>query len=218
MRTKIEGMFAGLFGPSQNDRFAALMTELANKAVECAVHFNKTDGRDLAGVIAFEREGDKLIDQIHEILDNSFILRFDIPDAMRLADELDNVLDGLRKTAMHIDIYKALLTKQNQDFKQLLIVVEKIITRLRDLVMMLAEPRLKLARVREVATEIDNYESEADQIVALAERRIVGEYSPAGANRLEFLAWHTLYQLLEDATDHANHCGKLVLSLARKEA
>ena len=218
MKARLQSMFAGLFGASHNERFAELMTELANKTVECAVHFNKTDGRDLAGVIAFEREGDKLIDQIHEILDNSFILRFDIPDAMRLADELDNVLDGLRKTAMHIDIYKGLLTKQNQDFKQLCVVVEKIITRLRDVVLMLSEPRLNLARVREVATEVDNFESEADAIVALAERRIVAEYSPAGANRLEFLAWHTLYQFLEDATDHANHCAKLVLSLARKEA
>jgi uncharacterized protein Yka (UPF0111/DUF47 family) len=214
----LQGIFAGLFGPSHNDRFAELMIALADKTVECAKHFNKTDGQDLQGVIAYEREGDALVDQIHEILDNSFIMRFDIADAMRLADELDNVLDGLRKTAMHIDIYKKLLTQQNTDAKELFVVTERIITRLRDVVAMLKEPRLKLPKVRELATEIDEFESDADRIVALAERRLVGEYSPPGANRLEFLAWNRLYNLLEEATDHANHCAKLVLSLARKEA
>ena len=109
--TKVTEMFSGLFGPSHNDRYAELMIALADKAVECVKHFNATSGRDLAGIIAFERQGDKLVDQMHEVLDNSFIMRFDISDAMALADELDNVLDGLRKTAMHIDIYKALLTK-----------------------------------------------------------------------------------------------------------
>jgi hypothetical protein len=54
--------------------------------------------------------------------------------------------------------------------------------------------------------------------VAAAERKLVAEYMPAGANRLEFIAWDKLYQLLEQMTDEANHCAKLVLSLARKEA
>jgi hypothetical protein len=216
--SKLQAMFAGLLGPSHNDKYAELIVALADKTVECARHFSRTEGKDLAGVIAFERQGDKLVDQVHEVLDDSFIMRFDIPEAMRLADELDNVLDGLRKTAMHVDIYKALLVKPHEDFRQLVEVTERIITRLRDVVAMLAEPRLKLPRVRDVATEIDEIESEADRITAQAERRLVAEYSPPNANRLQFLAWLRLYQLLEDATDHANHCAKLVLSLARKEA
>jgi uncharacterized protein len=216
--SKVQGMFAGLFGPSHNNRFAELMVALADKSVECAKHFNATQGRDLTGIIALERQADKLVDQIHEVLDNSFIMRFDISDAMRLADELDNVLDGLRKTAMHIDIYKALLTKEQDDARELGTITETMIMRLRDLVAMLGEPRLSMTRVREAVTVIDDLESDADKIAAQAERRLVGEYSPAGANRLEFLAWLKLYQLLEEATDHANHCAKLVLSLARKEA
>ena len=215
---KLQGMFSGLFGPSHNDRYTELMTALADKSKECAQHFLATNGRDLAGIIAFERQGDRLVDQIHEVLDNSFIMRFDITDAMKLADELDNVLDGLRKTAMHIDIYKTLLTKDPADAKELSIIAEKMIGRLRDLVAMLGEPRMSVQRVRDAVTEIDELESDADRITALAERRLVGEYSPPGANRLEFLAWKELYEHLEEATDHANHCAKLVLSLARKEA
>ena len=69
-----------------------------------------------------------------------------------------------------------------------------------------------------LATRVDEDESVADKIAAAAERRLVAEYSAPAANRLEFIAWEKLYRLLEEMTDHANHCAKLVLSLARKEA
>lgn len=216
--SKVQDLFAGLLGPSNSNRYAELMTALADKAAECAKHFAATNGRDLESIINFERQGDRITEQIHEVLDNSFIMRFDISEAMRLADELDNVLDGLRKTATHIDIYRGLLNKDPADARALGSIAERMIFRLRDLVAMLGEQRLKLSRIRETVTVIDDLESEADKIAATAERRLVGEYSPPGANRLEFLAWLKLYQLLEEATDHANHCAKLVLSLARKEA
>lgn len=206
------------FGPSNNDTLARLMKELVDTMFEAATHFRKTEGRDLDGTIAYERKGDRQVDAIHEILDNAFIMRFDIPDTMRLADELDNVLDGMRKTSMHIDIYKSLLKAPQQDAQQLMICAERMTGRLRDLVSMLSEPRLSLPRVRELATAIDDDESEADRLAADAERRLVAEYSPPGANRLEFLAWLKLYQQLEEMTDHANHCAKLIVSLARKEA
>lgn len=206
------------FGPSNNDKYAELMVKLADRAIDCIRVFRTSNGTDLDGIIALERQGDRICDEIHEILDNSFILRFDIPDAMKLTEELDNVLDGIRKTAMHIDIYRPLLKATRDDAQELGKVSEDMITRLRNLVAMLQMSRLDLTAVRELVTEIDDLESEADRIVAGAERRLVAEYSPQGANRLEFIAWNSLYQHLENMTDHANHCAKLVLSLARKEA
>jgi uncharacterized protein Yka (UPF0111/DUF47 family) len=83
---------------------------------------------------------------------------------------------------------------------------------------MLGDSRLDLTRVREVAEKISDVEGEADKLVAAAERRLVEKYSPAGANRLEFIAWTKLYELLEVVTDDAKHVGKLILSLARKES
>lgn len=41
-------------------------------------------GQDLPGVIAYEKRADQLVDRIHELLDNTLILHFDIADAMRL--------------------------------------------------------------------------------------------------------------------------------------
>ncbi len=206
------------FGPSHNVTFAELMGRLAQTSIDCAKHFRETNGQDLAGIIDFEHKGDAIVDEIHEILDNSFIMRFDISDCMSLADELDNVLDGMRKVAVHIDVYRPILSVLKPDALELLAVGERMQKQLFDIVAMLAEPRLSLPRVRELATRIDEDESTADKIAASAERRLVAEYVAPGANRLEFIAWEKLYRLLEEMTDHANHCAKLVLSLARKEA
>ena len=218
MRKTIWDAIGRFFGPSHNDEFAALMSELAQTSVECAKHFRDTRGQDLAGIIEYERKGDAISDKIHEILDNAFIMRFDISDAMRLVDELDNVLDGMRKIAVHIDIYKPIVGELQPDALELLDVSERMQKQLKQIIGMLAEPKLMLSRVRDLASVIDDDESVADKIAAAAERRLVEEYRAPSANRLEFIAWEKLYRLLEEMTDHANHCAKLILSLARKEA
>jgi uncharacterized protein len=218
MQSIAERAWATLFGPSHNDQYAALLKRVSNVALECAEHFRKTKGLDLKGTIDFEHKADRIVDEIHELLDNSFIMRFDIADAMRLADELDDVVDGMRKVALHIDAYHIYLKDMRPEVEQLMTLGGDMLVHLDSLVSMLAEPRLSLARVREVADKIDAMESEADQIVAQHERKLVEEFSAPGVNSLGFIAWQQLFHLLEQMTDDANHCASLILSLARKEA
>jgi uncharacterized protein Yka (UPF0111/DUF47 family) len=206
------------FGPSQNDRFAHLLIQLADTAVACASHFRETGGQDLPAIIDFEHRGDAIVDEIHELLDNAYILRFDVADCMRLTDDLDNVIDGMRKVAIHIDIYRPLVVPLRPDALELFAIGERMMRGVRDLVAMLSEPKLSLTGVRDLARPIDEAEAEADRLVAAAERKLVAEYAAPGANRLEFIGWDKLYDLLERMTDEANHCAKLILSLARKEA
>lgn len=207
------------FGPSKsNTQFAEQIDSLAKVAVECAAHFRTTAGRDLKSIVDFERKADRIVDDIHELLDNSFILRFDVQDAMELTDEVDNLVDGLRKIAIHLDIYKDLIRDLDGDAAQLVALGEQGIIKVAGMTAMIGEPRLDLAKARELADAVSKIESDADQLVAAVERRLVRQYSPAGANRLEFLAWTKLFELLEKVTDDAKHCAKLILSLARKES
>ena len=214
----LSNLLKGLSGPSHNSQFAHLLLKLADVAVACAAHFRETAGQDLRGIIDFEHAGDAIVDEIQELLDNAFIFRFDVGDALRLTDDLDNVIDGIRKAAFHIDIYKPILNPLRPEALQLLAIEERMIGDVRRLVAMLSEKSLPLGIVRDLANVIDEGEAEADRIVADAERKLVAEYRPQGANRLEFIAWDKLYQLLEETTDEANHCGKAIASLARKEA
>ena len=217
MRKSIQRVMASLFGPSQNDRYAGLLKQVSEIALECAAHFRTTNGRDLAGIIEFEHKADRVVDEIHELLDNAFIMRFDIPDTMRLTDELDDVIDGMRKVALHIDAYKLHLSHMRPEAHVLMALVGEMLVHVDGLIGMLAEPRLSLTRVREVANKIDEMESTADKIVADHERKLVEEFSAPGASALGFIAWRQLFHLLEQMTDDANHCSGLILSLARKE-
>ena len=132
------------FGQSQNERFAQLLLQLAETAVACAAHFRQTGGEDLSGIIDYEHRGDAIVDDIHELLDNVFILRFDIADCMRLTDDLDNVIDGMRKVAMHIDIYKPVVLPLRPDALELFAIGERMMAGVQELVAMLSEPKLSL--------------------------------------------------------------------------
>lgn len=218
MRKTMQGMVAAMFGPSRNDRYAALLKDLSDVGIACARHFRATEGQDKDGVINFEHKADRIVDEIHELLDNAFILRFDIPDAMRLTDELDDVIDGMRKIVLHMDAYKIYFGQMRPEALELMDLGEKMLVEVSKLVAMLAAPRLILSEVRAVANRIDEMESLADGMVAEHERKLVEEYAGPGKDVLGFIAWHQLFHLLEQITDDANHCGGLIVSLARKEA
>jgi len=218
MRKTIQGAMANLFGPSRNDQFAALLKRLSRIAQDCALHFRQTHAQDVPGIIAFEHQADRIVGEIHELLDNSFIMRFDIPDAMRLTDDLDDVVDGMRKVVLHVDAYKIYLTQLRPEAHELMALAGEMLVHVDKLVSMLAEPRLSLARVRTEADRIDEMEGEADKLVSSYERKLVIEFAGPGKDVLAFIAWHQLFHLLEQMTDDANHCARQILSLARKEA
>lgn len=210
--------FAALFGPSRSDQLAVMLKKLSQMSLACAARFRESEGQDVKGIIELEHKADAIVDEIHELLDNSFIMRFDIPDSMRLADDLDDVVDGMRKVALHIEAYRVQIHGLNPQAMEIFAIGEGMLKRIDQLVDMLAEPRLKLTRVREVADLIDADESKADKLVAAHERMLVEQFSASNANALGFIAHHQLFHLLEQMTDDANHCAKMILSLARKEA
>jgi len=218
MRKTVQGMLATMFGPSRNDRYAQLLKDLSDVGIECARFFRKTEGQDKQGVIDLEHKADRIADEIHELLDNAFIMRFDIPDAMRLTDEMDDVIDGMRKIVLHVDAYKIYLGKMRPEALELMDLGTEMLLEVAKLIDMLAQPRLILADVRAVANRIDEMESQADSMVAAHERKLVDEFAGPGKDVLGFIAWHQLFHLLEQITDDANHCGSLIVSLARKEA
>lgn len=218
MAAPSRGLFASLFGPSRNDQFAAFINSLAATALEGARHCRKTEAQDVKGIIDYEHKADGIVDEIHELLDNSFIMRFDIPDSMRLADDLDDTIDGMRKVALHIEAYRPHIPTMRPEALELMDMSVEMLGHVQVLAAMLGEPRLKLNKVREVATVVDNLESKADKLVAANERKLVEEFSAPGSNAIGFIALHQLFHLLEQITDDANHCAKMILSLARKEA
>ena len=137
---------------------------------------------------------------------------------MKLTEDLDNVIDGMRKVAIHMDVYKLHLQELRPEAVELMRIGDRMVQSLQQLIGMLGGPKLVLSEVREIARSVDEAEAEADRLVSNMERRLVEEYSQPTANTIGFIAWHQLFHLLEEMTDDANHCARHILSLARKEA
>ena len=218
MRQQLMKLRKSILGPDRNDQLALLLKKLSSVALQSHAHFRDTGGRDLHAIVDFEHQADVVVGEIHELLDNSFILRFDIADSMRLTDELDDVIDGLRKVALHIDAYRKYLSVLPPEANELLALGGDMVIEVDKLVSMLSDPQLVLARVREGADRISEMEGHADTLVSDYERQLVERYSAPGSDVLAFIAWHQLFHLLEQITDDANHCARQILSLARKEA
>src|SRR5262249_32969681 len=56
------------------------------------------------------------------------------PDCMRLRDDLDDVIDGMRKVAIHIDIYKTLVMPLWPGALELFAIGERMMLGVRELV------------------------------------------------------------------------------------
>ena len=207
-----------LFTRKRTPNFEDLLVQLADIGVECAAYFRQCSGQDLPGIIAFEKRADQIVDKVHELVDDTFIMRFDVADATRLTDALDDVIDGMRGAAAHIDIYKIYLAELRPDAIELIIAGERAILALRALVRTLQEGKLSTLRSRNLAAAINEAEAQADKIIAQAERALVSEFSKPDRNAIEFIALERLYAMLEEMTDDAKKCGKLIVSLSRKES
>ncbi|TSC87165.1 MAG: phosphate transport regulator-like protein [Parcubacteria group bacterium Gr01-1014_8] len=206
-----------MFGKSQNTPLAEMLFRLSDAAALSAKRLRETKCSDLERITEFEHTGDETEAQIHEILDNSFILRFDKSDVTHLAAELDDMLDGMRRVAKHVHMYGKVLSPLKPQALEFLDIIASMTTAVRDLVKMLSEKRLSQSRIKECVKRLAHSESIADRTLENAAIALIAEFNIPGKSAIEFSAWDKLFRLLEGITDSADHCGRLVLSMARKE-
>lgn len=212
------GQFLELFrGPSPSDQCAKLLLELAKCASACAKLLHETGGADLEGIIRHEHTGDGIVRTLHQIIDNAFIMRIDKSDVTQLLSELDDMIDGMRKVASHIDIHKYYIETLRTEAKQLIEIIVFVSDEVKKLVTMLSGKRFSLLDISTSVHRLHDAESEADKILMRAEKMLISEFSQPHANVIEYIGWEKLFRLLERVTDHANHCGTIILSIARKE-
>ena len=209
--------FNALFGRSSNIQVSEQLRELSVLAEKSATLLHSSEGNNITGIVALEREGDTIVRRIHECIDSAFILRFDKTDLEQLVSELDDIIDGIRKVANHKNIYATHLKTFRPEAKNLIKILEEMTVVVGGLIAMLGG-KLSLEEVRPEVQKLSKLERQADEMLTTAEKALVEEFSKEGANTIAYLGWHKLYRIIERATDHANHCGTFVLSMARKEA
>jgi len=207
-----------LFGQSHNGHIAELLLDQADISVRCAKLLRASRCEALKDIVALEHEGDLAQEKVHAIIDSAFILRFDKSDLSTLASRLDNLLDGMRQTSMHVDIYRPHIKALRQEADELMRIIEEMTIVVQKLVALLALRRLPLPHVKELTHELKRLEAKADDILHQTQATLIKEYERGKSDTLAFMAHDKALRMLEHVTDVADYCGTLVLSIARKEA
>ncbi len=204
------------FGASPNIRCGELLKQLASSAVECAEYVRKHNAANLAQVIEFEHQADATVRETHELLDTAFILRFEKADVTQLLGEMDDIVDGLRKVATHATTYHPRFAKLSPHACELLDTITVMVKGVAELVSVMIDKKTPIADIAAKVYAVSKHETRADEILARAERELVQAQGEKPLT-LDFTAQTGMLELLEDVTDHAHHCARLVLSMARKE-
>lgn len=196
-----------------DDRFFVLFNEAATNAAECAVHLRDLIGDDTgttsnSGVVACERRGDELTQDILNRLNTSFVTPFDREDIHALAEELDDVVDDMLAVAARIrlTVHESALPELKQQSDILVRMAEETVALIARLESMKGtEDHLKA---------IDAMESEGDTVYRQALGRLFsGEY-----DALDVIRWKDIIEAMEAALNTLEDVSNVIESIVLKHA
>jgi predicted phosphate transport protein (TIGR00153 family) len=202
----------------RDERFVDLFTRSAENAREGArllVALLEEGGdveRKARRLKDVEHVGDEITHEIFTALHRTFVTPFDREDIAELARALDDVLDWIEEPARRLHLYKvAEATPLAKRFGRIIVeqadqIVEAVgsLERMRD-----------DERVLRAAREIHRLENEADDVAAEA---LAGLYDGVTdvPGMIRAVRWGDLYEVLEGATDKAEHVAVVLQNIAVK--
>lgn len=161
-----------------------------------------------------EHAGDEITHEIFAALDRSFVTPLDRDDIARLASALDDVLDWTEDAARRMHAFGLLEpTALARRFARVLHDQAQSICR----AMPLLGDRKKMRSIRTEVVEIHRLENEADDMMLEALGTLYEGLADVPAV-VRALKWADVYEVLEEATDRAEHVGIALESILMKVA
>lgn len=162
----------------------------------------------------YEHTGDEVTHTIFNALDRSFVTPFERDDLDRLASALDDVVDWIEEASKRIYVYKLREPTQiAKRFARLIVEQAESIQRAVPLLERLKDD----SPIRSEIVEIHRLENEADDLLVEALGALYDDVTDVRALVLA-VQWADVYNLLEQATDKAEHVGTALESIIVKHA
>jgi predicted phosphate transport protein (TIGR00153 family) len=181
------------------------VVEAANKLEAMTSSYTNVQ-EQVAAIRAVEKEGDKIVGEVHRRLERSFITPYDRADIHDLTSYLDDILDGIQAAAETFVIYGINTpTDEAKEFTSILSAQSS----------QLLEALTKLATHTGIAPHlatINDLEHRADGL----SRSSVGRLFRESNDAIEVIKLRDLYQQLEEAVDAAQDAGKVISRILAK--
>ncbi|MBA4492728.1 DUF47 domain-containing protein [Paenactinomyces guangxiensis] len=205
-----------LFNRSKDQLFYQLMVDATANICEAVQLFRENvetleeKEKYAERIKELESKGDEYTHLLIKELNQTFVTPLDHEDILKLATNLDDVLDGVEACAarfvyMHVDKSTPYLVK----FAEIL---EECARQLQD--SFIALEKRDYATIRKISIEINNLENEGDKLM----RESVSTLFEEPVNPVELIKMKEIYERLEDVTDTFEDLMDLMESVVMKYA
>ncbi len=200
--------------PREPDYFRLFSEMAANldAAAQLLVRFMATSAPDgerkrlAAAILEHEHVGDKIVHDIVQRLNRSFITPIDREDIYDLVATTDEVLDNIEAAADAITLYR--VGEPTQHAREQAAVIARATPILRECMDHLEHPKGLLDRV----IAVNSLENDGDRIV----REAIADLFDGSMSCADIIKWKDIYELLEAAIDECEHVANVVESIVLK--
>jgi uncharacterized protein len=170
---------------------------------------NYPDSKDLAReILDCEHEGDRIIHEIIDRLNHTFVTPIDREDILALASALDDIVDYTEEVADYLGLYK-IEAPMDQS-----ITLARV---LRSAAKQIADAITQLRDFRDISrytVEIHRLENEGDRIT----RESIAGLFDAGIDPMVVIRWKDLYERLEAAIDATERVANIMEGIVIKNS
>lgn len=159
---------------------------------------------------AIEHRGDEINHNILNMLNESFITPFDREDIFTLAQNMDNVIDGIYMIANRFYLYK--INTPSEESKKMASIIENSVSAVCKVVNSLRNNK-NIKETLKQCVEINRLENMADEIRDEAISRILNDDK---ANPILVIKQKELFEESEKVTDMCEHVANVVESIIVK--
>lgn len=198
--------------PKEREFFRSFSEAAANleKAAETLVELmNDYDGAKSKARLILEHEhvGDKIVHDIVQRLNTTFVTPLDREDIYALASTMDEILDNIEATADSMVLYK--ISEVRPQAREMAVVISKAVSVLRKGIDEL-EKRPK--NLRDYWIEVNRLENDGDRLY----RDAVAELFDGDMQCTDIIKWKDVYATLEKAVDDCEHVANILESIVLK--
>jgi len=160
----------------------------------------------------FEKKGDKILIQVFDELNATFITPFDREDIHDLANFLDDVMDFLNSSAKKMMLYRPKHVPESA------VRLANLVHQASDIVLTavteLSSIKKNAANIKQLCNELHEIENAADEVY----EEFLSNLFANETDNIEVIKLKEIMQELEKATDAADNVGKIIKTILVKYA
>ena len=204
----------------REERFFDLLNQSSEQVLEGAnalVEFldNYTDVERKARKLKdIEHSGDEITHEIFGALNRTFITPIDREDISELAEALDDVLDWTEEISRRMYIYK--IDEPTELARKFAHVIAEQAEQIHTMVPLILNKKAR-PDIEKAKSEIHRLENEADDLLVDALGSLYDNATDV-PSLARAIRWADLYQIMEGATDRAEHVATVLQNIVVKHA